>query len=222
MPALVKPNVKLVKPTGSDTYCFRPTEVKSILEYCRNNEKLIWIYQLIAVLASTGMRIGEAQSLRWTDIALNTQSLTVPDERASHRKRRLGSARTAKGKRGRSVPLGSNTIQILSELDRHQDGYVFHGPLGGRLKPDTVRNILVRDVLTMLKSRFPTLPGDIGFEHGRLHSFRHYFVSQAFAHGASEGQVKDWVGHRDSEMVACYRHQFDDANRQRIDQIPFI
>ena len=32
---------------------------------------------------------------------------------------------------------------------------IFHGPRGGALKPDTVRRILIRDVLTPLAKRFP-------------------------------------------------------------------
>jgi hypothetical protein len=37
---------------------------------------------------------------------------------------------------------------------------------------------------------------EIGFEHGRLRSFRHFFVSQAFICGASEGEIREWVWHR--------------------------
>ncbi len=66
-----------------------------------------------------------------------------------------------------------------------------------------------------LKERFPTPEGQIGFEHGRIHSFRHYFCSRALMSGASEGEVREWLGHTDSKMVEHYRHlRTEDAARR--------
>ena len=42
--------------------------------------------------------------------------------------------------------LGAELLAVLKGLP-HRDGYIFHGPRGGRLKPDTVRRILVREVI---------------------------------------------------------------------------
>lgn len=215
-------SLKLQKPTGSDTYCFTRGQVDAMLEWCRLDQELQWLRPLLATLAMTGLRIGEAQGLRWSDLDLDAGVLHVPDERASSRKKKLRSARTAKGKRGRTVPLHPALRQILQSTERQQDGFVFHGPRGGRLKQDTARNILRRDVIAPVSKRFPTPEGEIGFEHGRFHSFRHYFVSQCFAHGASEGEVKDWVGHRDSAMVGHYRHLHDDVSQQRIQRVQFV
>ncbi|MCH8243786.1 MAG: tyrosine-type recombinase/integrase, partial [Planctomycetes bacterium] len=133
----------------------------------------------------------------------NTISLT--DERYSNRKKKLGNIRTTKGKRSRTLPLHTSFRRVLESMEKSADGLVFHGPRGGKLKPDTVRNILIRQVLDPLKSRFPAPTGEIGFEHGRVHSFRHYFVSECFRQGATEAQIMAWVGHRDSAMVARYR-----------------
>jgi integrase len=148
--------------------------------------------------------------------------LHVADERASNRKRKLHNVRTTKGKRGRTVPLHPELIAILEKAPRHADGYLFHGPRGGRIKQDTARTILLRDVIRPLADRFPTPEGEIGFEYGRFHSFRHFFVSQCFAFGRSEGEVKDWVGHRDSAMVAHYRHLHDEISQQSIQRVRFV
>lgn len=74
-------------------------------------------------------------------------------------------------------------------------------------------------MIVPLKKRFPTPPGEIGFEHGRVHSFRHFFVSEAFRQGATEGEVMEWVEHRDSKMVAHYRHLRKDDSHRRMEQI---
>jgi len=64
--------------------------------------------------------------------------------------------------------------------------------------------------------------GEIGFEHRRLHSFRHFLCSQCFLGGASEGEIKEWLDHADSKMVEHYRHlRCEDAQR-KMNQIRFL
>jgi hypothetical protein len=64
--------------------------------------------------------------------------------------------------------------------------------------------------------------GETGFEHARLHSFRHFFVSQAFLGGASESEIREWVGHADSKMVEHYRHLGQKDAQRRMEQINFV
>jgi integrase len=64
--------------------------------------------------------------------------------------------------------------------------------------------------------------GEVGFEHATPHSFRHYFCSQAFAEGAAEADIRDWLGHRDSKMVAHYRHLSDADSQRKMQQINFL
>lgn len=222
LPAEKKLSLRLQKPKGTDTYCFRPEEVEAILQHCREHSGLKWMHPLLATLTATGMRIGEAEQLRWTDVDLNNSVLHVTDERFSSRKQALGTARTSKGKRSRVIPIHPDLKAILADLRRHSDGQVFHGPLGGRLKQDTARNIFQREVIATLKDRFRTTRGDIGFEHARFHSFRHFFVSQCTEHGCSEGEIMTWTGHRDTELVAHYRHLRQEESRRKIERIPFI
>jgi integrase len=103
-------------------------------------------------------------------------TIRVADERNSSRKRKLGTARTTKGRRSRSIPI-------------HPD---------------------------LAKLR------DIGFEHGRLHSFRHFFCSQCFVSGASEGEIKEWLGHADSKMVEHYRHLRSEDAQRKMQQVDFF
>ena len=63
---------------------------------------------------------------------------------------------------------------------------------------------------------------EIGFEHGRLHSFRHFFCSQCFLGGASEGEIKEWLGHADSKMVEHYRHLRSEDAQRKMNQIQFL
>ncbi|QDV40919.1 Phage integrase family protein [Stieleria neptunia] len=105
----------------------------------------------------------------------------------------------------------------------HNGPYVFRGPRRGRLKPDTVRNILVSEVITPLSDRFPkTFPGQKSFEDGRLHSLRHYVCSRCANERVPERMVIQWLGHSDSAMVRHYDHLSDDESCRKMDQLNLL
>jgi len=95
---------------------------------------------------------------------------------------------------------------ILRNLGRRPDGRVIGAEKGGVLDPDKVYKALKTRVIARLCERYPTPVGEIGFKHTVVHSFRHFFVSEAFIEGATEGEVMAWVDHRDSRIVRRYRH----------------
>jgi integrase len=95
-------------------------------------------------------------------------------------------------------------------------------PLGGKLKPDTVRNILIRELLTPLSPQFPAPEGEVGFLNGRLHSFRHYFCSICANRGVPEQVVMEWLGHADSNMVRHYYHLHDDEAQRQMKRLDFL
>jgi integrase len=180
------------------------------------------VESIVLALACTGLRISELAGLRWSDVDLRSQTLLINDERFSRRKKRLGNVRTTKGRRDRRLPIHPDLLASLQTIPHHADGRIFHGPRGGIVKPDTVRIIFVREVIEALKTNFPTTAGDVGFEHGRIHSFRHYFCSQAFLSGAAAEDIQEWLGHQDSKMVAHYRHLRADDSQRKIKQIDFL
>ena len=193
-----------------------------MVEHCEANPELAWLKTVIITLACTGLRIFKLAALRHSDVDLESNTIQLTDERSSRRRQQMGTARRTKGRRGRALPIHPQLREILEGLETQPDGRLLHGPRGGKLKPDTVRRILIRDVLEPLKETFPTPKGEIGFEHGRLHSFRHFFVSQSFLSEASEGEIMEWVGHRDSKMVAHYRHLKNEDSQRKMQQINFL
>lgn len=210
------------KPQGTDTYCYAPAEVSAMVKHCETSPMLIWLAYAIIALAHTGMRISELAGLRWSDINLEHKTIKIADERASRRKRQAGTARTTKGRRSRTLPIHPVLAKLLQTLPRQSDGYVFHAQRGGKLLARIVLQAFIDKVVEPLKSRFPTAEGEIGFEQGRLHSFRHFFCSQAFLGGASEGEIREWLGHADSKMVEHYRHLRSDDAQRKMDQIKFL
>jgi integrase len=193
-----------------------------MIDHCQSHPKVRWMYDVIVALAASGFRIEELAALRRSDIDLDAHAIVLTDERGSNLRRKLGIARTTKGRRTRVIPLNPHLATVIKALPNHSDGRLLHGPRGGRLRSKTVLDVLKRDVITPLIGKFPTPEGEIGFKHGVVHSFRHYFVSEAFRQGATESEIMEWVGHRDSKMVARYRHLRRDDCRQRMEQLRFF
>tara|TARA_R110002072_G_C7978872_1_gene535943 strand:+ start:898 stop:2118 length:1221 start_codon:yes stop_codon:yes gene_type:complete len=213
---------RLAKPIGNDTYCYSREQVLAMLQHCEKHPELAWLRNIILVLACTGLRIGELAGLRWTDIDFKGNAIRLTDERSSKRRTDMGTARRTKGRRSRTIPLHPEVKALLSQLTRSKHGNVLSGPTGRKIREDRIREKFVDFVIEPLSEEFPTSDGEIGFKHARFHSFRHYFISQAFISGATEGEIMDWVGHRDSKTVSIYRHLRNEDAQRRMQLINFI
>ena len=208
------------KADGTPTYCWRAEEVEAMVEWCAEHLELAWLSHIIIALACTGLRISELASLRWTDLDLENERVQLTDETAASR-RNAADRRTTKSGRGRTFPIHSDLLAVLKTLTT-TGPFVFYGPRGGRVQPDTIRRILIRDVLTPLGERFPTAEGEVGFSDGRLHSFRHYFCSTCANSNIPEQMVMQWLGHQDSDMVKHYYHLHDEEARRRMGGLNFL
>jgi integrase len=222
LPATCQLRYSLRKPQGTSTYCYGSAEVLAMIRHCEDHPELAWLGHVIFVLAHTGLRISELASLRWGDVNLDQKVIHLADERASRHKRGAGVTRTTKGRRSRAIPIHPDLRKLLATIPRKTDGYVLHAAKGGRLHARNVLEAFIDGVIEPLKKTFPTLDGDVGFEHGRLHSFRHFFTSQAFLGGASEGEIREWLGHADSRMVEHYRHLRSEDAQRKMSQVDFL
>ena len=202
----------LRKNHDSTRYCWTVEQFTAIVEHCRQSVELTWLGNLCFTLGLTGMRISEAAELRWSDIDFKEGTIRLVDE--SRQSKASEEKRTLKNHRSRCFPIHADLLPVLHRLPR-TGKHVFAGPRGGRLKPDTVRRVLIRDVLEPLKGRFPSEPGEEGFIDGRVHSFRHYFCSRCANSNTAERMVMTWLGHADAAMVRRYYHlDHDEARRQ--------
>ena len=222
LPSSCHIRLPLAKPQGTATYCWRSEEVQAMIRLCREKQELGWLGDVLTALACTGLRISELASLRWADIDRESNLVKLTDESTRGRRRAGRSVRRTKSGRSRSFPIHADLCWVLERLPRAGDGLVFHGPRQGRLKPDTVRRILIREVLESLRDRFPTPEGEEGFAAGRLHSFRHFFCSTCANGGVPEQVVMEWLGHADSKMVRHYFHLHDKEAQRQMKRLNFV
>lgn len=220
LPGMSPIELKLRKAESQPAYCYRFSEVEAMVIHCQSQPNLQWLHGVLVTLACTGLRIAEVASLRWSDVDLERGRLSLTDETASRPIDGI-QPRELKSGRSRSFPIHSQLLKVLKEVPR-TGTFLFRGPRGGRLKPDTVRRVLVRELIEPLSEQFPTPQRERGFKNGRLHSFRHYFCSTCANSGVPERIVMDWLGHADSEMIRHYYHLHDEEARRRMDSLDFL
>lgn len=214
--------LKMPKPAGGASYCWTAAEVTAIVACCEEQTELNWLGTVVIALASTGLRISELAALRWTDIDFERNMILLTDESTHAPRRRRRKAREMKNSRSRSFPIHDDLRTVLLKTPQQGGGLIFHGPRGGVLKPDTVRRILVRDVLSKLADQFPTPEEEIGFADGRIHTFRHYFCSKCANAGVPDRVVMAWLGHQSSRMVQRYYHLHDDEAQRQMKKLNFV
>ncbi|MEA2686470.1 MAG: hypothetical protein QOE93_1665, partial [Actinomycetota bacterium] len=153
------------------------------------------LHALWVLLATTGMRRGEALGLRWSDVDLDTGRLRVVQTIIQVRSKvTTGEPKTARGRR--PIALDSGTIAVLREHRRRSReerlvvggafedrGLVFHRPDGSCLKPDAVSATFVRRVRAA------------GLRRLTLKGLRHTWATLALERGIHPRVVQERLGH---------------------------
>lgn len=153
------------------------------------------LYPLWVLLATTGLRRGEALGLRWADLDLDAGRLRVVQTVIQTRSTvSIGEPKTDHGRR--SMKLDHATVEVLRAL-RHRtnqerllvgpdfvdQGLVFHQPDGGWLRPDAVSATFLRRVA---RHGLPRLT---------LHGLRHTWATLALEQGIHPRVVQERLGH---------------------------
>lgn len=152
-------------------------------------------YPVWVLLATTGLRRGEALGLRWSDVDLEAKVLSVSQTIiAVEHEVMVGSPKTAAG--ARSVDLDTSTVAALRDHRRAQvaerllmgSGFTDHGfmfclPDGRPYHPERVSSEFDRRVL---KWGLPRLT---------LHGLRHTWATLALRGGVHPKVVQERLGH---------------------------
>jgi len=184
----------------------------------------LWAFYYL--LAATGMRRGECLGLRWDDIDLDNNLLSI---RRSLVKTNTGFyegfGKTKYARR--SIPLHIVTVRLLREYlerqlaekeaagDKYLDeGRVFCRSNGQALHPDSLINPLRRAAKRVGKNTpMPSV---------KLHDLRHTFASLLLANGRHPKVVQELLGHSEiSITMDIYSHLTPGMKESAIEQISF-
>jgi integrase len=140
-----------------------------------------------AVLLSlnTGIRRGALFALRWEDVDLGRQIITL----------RADDAKSGKTSR---LPLSDDAIDILSSWKAQSkntapDALIFPSPKTG-------------EVMGEPKNAWKNVLKDAGIENFRWHDLRHTFASWLVMRGVDLNTVRELMGHTDMKMTMRYAH----------------
>ena len=165
------------------------------------------LHGLWVLLATTGMRRGEALGLRWSDLDLDAARLRVVQTIIQTRSMvMIGEPKTTQGRR--PIALDKGTIAVMREHRRrmleermligpdfNDGGLVFHQPDGSWLHPDAVSEMFLRRV-----RRY-------GLQRLTLHGLRHTWATIALERGIHPRVVQERFGHSTiSITLGMYSH----------------
>ena len=142
------------------------------------------VFEMYYIELATGLRRGELLGLKWEDIDFANQTLRVRRQVG----RINGEVREAplKTKNAyRTISLGTDAVGILKQQrEKHpSSSYVFPGPTGGPIAPDSVLHMLHR---VLDRAGLPEI---------RFHDLRHTFATLALQNGVDVKTVSGMLGH---------------------------
>jgi integrase/ribosomal protein L37AE/L43A len=136
----------------------------------------------LQILKDTGARCGEAVKLKWTDINLEANTISINDPE--------------KGSNSRTIKVSSKTIAMISNLPKKYGEHLFNTnpPLAASLKQglQLVRKRLARNLQNprLLQIHF--------------HSFRHWKATMEYHKTKDILHVRELLGHRQIQSTLVY------------------
>jgi len=155
---------------------------------------------LVLFLAVTGLRIGEALAIKWSDF----------EGDVLHVQRRMydGKIDTTKSRDSeRRIPIPSALLERMNALDKAGE-WIFHGRRGVALNPGNALKRYIRPVAKELE-----------IDLGGWHDFRHTVATSLLRAGHGVKVVSQLLGHSDVAItLRTYDHVESDAFRAPLNQ----
>lgn len=162
---------------------FLSDEERAQLLQAAKTAKCPYLYAVVVLALSTGMRHGEILGLRWGDVDLAKARLLLHE--------------TKNGER-RSVPLTGHAyeqIELLSKVRRMDTDFLFPNTVyGEKSRPYEIRKSWNATVKRAELADF------------RFHDLRHSTASYLAMNGASLAEIAEVLGHKTLQMVKRYAH----------------
>lgn len=156
------------------------------------------IYYLAKFLASTGLRIGEALALTWSDIDKATMRISVSKSFSIATHTLVNHPKTEAGIR--RVPIFQDALEVLEDVPKEK-------------KLHEVFWFLSKWVCAKQFTRFVKRFGKFELT---VHGLRHFFASLCRLNGIDKKTYSRWMGHENVTMTDDYTHEISEFEQQQI------
>lgn len=186
-------------------------ELEAVLKYAWNRNKsygalLEWLYL-------TGMRVGEAVALKWSDVeivdGIYIAHITGTLEYLHSNPVKSNSTKTSAGMR--EVELSNRAVEIYNFLKEYhnESEYIFEGQSGKPILPNSI-NLFLRTAKKNLKIDKPLTS----------HIFRHTHISKLAEIGVPLYVIQQRVGHSTGKVTEqIYLHVTKKAKKKLVDKL---
>lgn len=176
------------------------SEIRQLIEGATGELRRLFI-----IAAYTGLRLGDAVTLAWSDVHMPHNRLI---------------RRTAKT--GKTVSLLLHP-DLRAELERtppaDRQGFVCP-ELAAKYDrdPAAISKVTRRAIEGLKLSAVEDGKGRRKRNVSRrgFHSFRHSFITECARGGVPIGQIRDWIGHESKQITEIYEHWNEDDSQKRI------
>lgn len=172
------------EPRGRERF-LSDDERQRLMAACRESSSR-WLYTVVVLAISTGMRSGEILNLRWHQINLARKQVILT---------------TTKNGTSRAVPLSGLALTLMQEaakVRRIDSDLVFFG------NPPRTPGDAIKPV--DLKKPWTTAVNKAKLTDFRFHDLRHSAASYLAMNGASTIEIAAVLGHKTLAMVKRYSH----------------
>ena len=185
-------------------------EKERLLHVCKESRNT-YLYPVVLIAISTGMRYGEIINLTWTDVDLQRKRIILQE--------------TKNGER-RAVPIAGQALELLIQLEKMRR--IDTNLLFPKAKSKTTSATLQKEELEkvqkvqkpiQLRSAWETALKKAQIEDFRFHDLRHCAASYLAMSGASLAEIAEILGHKTLAMVKRYSHLSDSHKHSVIDRM---
>lgn len=207
---------------NSEIQYFSEEQCKELIQesrriYDHNNQNVYRLGELIPFLIFTGLRIGEAIALEWTDIDYDNQTITInknvvevkSQETDKYILQKQNSTKTDNSTR--IIPASNNAMECIKNLKKINGDkeFVFASQTGKYVSPSN------------LSRMFRGIQKALNYEHILgLHSLRHTFATLMLNNGIDVKIVSELLGH--SNVSVTYNIYIHTIQSQKIKAINMI
>ena len=166
----------------------------------------------------TGLRVGEALGLKWSDVDFENRVLHVQRSLKQDKENRtlvLGETKTKAGKR--NIPLTEECIKIFKSEKKSQKGYAVDIKYGDLVFRKENGSPISRFCLA---TRIDYLCRKNGMRKISMHILRHTFATRCIEGGMNPKALQAIMGHEKiSTTLDLYVHSDDDYKTKEIEKV---